>query len=418
MPTYTPQSSALTGLFYLRGLEFLHAGGDLAGVVRYLQAEVPGQLLFSFGAEATPVCPRWVCCNIGSKFFLLVDGSTTFQQVQNQIAGYLQSNGERNVQPYSLAITNACDSIIATLQTKTTGPIAFQYFAGYSFGGAIVEQYMSQLRFRGSDGPIAEVTSFGAPRVAGTEECTRCRTGTRIQRWMNDDDPVPLYPPRPQDYPPIAALIGFDSAVRFASFCHPTGGVSISQQGLPIAADVPEAATFSPIGGLANWLWSLDTGGSVAHSLDEYDRRMVLLSGVGRPGHEIPQGPVEMPVSTDRRQVSRAERATVQAIAAQAQVQNTPSVVIPTALDITAARVGRIWGVYFGDTQICTSGSKRAARATARAARAFLNELQHQAVVEPSALVQQLTIFLALASSPGSGFVPTMATTFPTVLSV
>lgn len=415
MPTYTPQSSASVGLLYLRGLELLHGGGDLAGVVRYLQSEVPGPLLFSFGEEATPVLPRWVSCNIGSKFFVLIDGSTTFQQVANQIAGYLDSNGESNLQPFSLAIQNACNSLIATLAPKDLGPIAFRYHAGYSFGGAIAEYLSYQYARNGFPQALTEVSSYGAPRTSGPDIAVAIRTNQRIQRWMTDTDPVPLYPPRPLDYPVLLALISLEQARRLSSFVHPSGGTSLKENGMVEAADIPPRASFSPIGGLANWLFSLETDGSNSHSIGEYDRRLVLASGALAPSVQVPSSVPERPTSTDRRQVNRAERATVEAIASQARTQNAPTVIIPAQLDIVASRVGSVWGVYFAGQQICVCGSKRAARATARTARSFLKELQHQVVVEPSTLVQQLTNFLAVASDPSGGFSPVMATTFPQV---
>jgi len=220
---------------------------------------------------------------------------------------------------------------------------------------------------------------------------------------MNDNDPIPLVPPRLEDAPILIPLLGLVTALRWASYVHSHGGLSIDADGLPTDADVPALASMSPGTSLASWLFGQENDPLNPHALTSYQSRFQKV--INAPNRNpIPVdhgGKTEPPANATRRVHNRSEAAVVNQIQQASERQNAVESSVAPSVLFKAVKLGKVWSVSFGDNVIVYAGNRKRAFHLARAGNDFLRSMPKQAFVDPKGIVDQMTAFFDAAIVPG-----------------
>lgn len=285
--------------------------------------------------------------------------------------------------------------------------------AGYSAGGMVAQALFNLYGPAGLDLNPTLIT-IGSPRECG--DTLRDAVGqSAVTRWMNDDDGVPLIPPRVQDGTGWLTITSPLDMIQYGRFCHTAGGVSLSSTGVPTSSVLPLSATLQPTLSIAAFLVQASLGTTGGHALNEYRRRLALARSTLGPAPQPmqPREPRELPADSRRQQLNQVQQQAVQNVFRAGQVQDAVAVQIPQTLKAKAVKQGRIWSVYWGDTFICTGPTKKKCLHAKNVFNAFLVSLQRMAITEPDALVHQFQNYFDLATEAGNGFVPIMQDEFP-----
>lgn len=279
---------------------------------------------------------------------------------------------------------------------------------GYSAGGAIAVALKDKWIAAGSVVKSRAIT-FGSPRT-GNADMKMALSRSSITRWMNDNDPVPLIPPRILDVPGLLLTSNFLTITRYGNYVHQAGGIEISATGITSPRILPTLASIHATTSLLSWLIGIENDMASGHAIDAYVTRLLLAESLApRPAEQnVAAAPAEVANVMDRRGHNRQEDRVITAINNAGHGQNIPSLFIPPQTLFRAVRINRIWNVTFGDQIIASSPIEKRARSLARSGNAFLRKLPRQALVNPDALATQFISWLTAAIDPMSGIVPTI----------
>jgi len=367
----------------------------------------------SIFVNATNTCPAWYFITNSTDGVLCVDGTSTLVQAQAIARGYIGGLLDSRTDPVNAFFQNAGAEIIGGLITRGTRFPLGMTLAGHSLGGATVHYAIVNANVQMQWGVSSYTHTFGAPRPGGPTFRNTVQGQGGIIRWFNDDDAVPIVPPRVENFPAILPVFGVAGCIRAANFVHCDGGLEIGLAGSLTDAVVPSHANANFTADLVAWLMTWLNDEVPSHSLTEYLRRLraaqVVIAPHARPtlGHE------EQPVAASSHRITAQERRTAQAFAELESTQNSMPMQIPDQFQFRAVRIGRIWTLTFADQTVSVCGGRRQARAIARTANAWLKKLQRAAVVDTNAIVQAFQNYVAAASSDSGGFSPIMQDEFP-----
>jgi hypothetical protein len=360
--------------------------------------------------------PGFYYADCGASGFLALDGTATLAQAAGVVDGYVGGVLESldvlgSNQNFFFA--QAAREITAILQGVGILAPYQLYIGGWSLGGATGFYFPSPVIPSSWRPGVISIDTFGSPRPGGRDWVTAMESTRYIFRWMNDNDPVSLVPPRVTDFPALLAVFGVRGAVRSARFVQPHGGYSIGIAGTPTPATVPALASPNFTASLVNWLQSWNDDRTLEHGIWEYLRRLRAMEVVITPVFRGHGGPIELANPIRPQQVTATERAVAQTVLHLERSQNQNGVALPEVRIFKAVRISGLWFVTFNGASISTAGSKRGARRLANQGNAFLRTLQTRPVVDPAALQQQLSDYLKAAGAVGGQFVPRMNFAFP-----
>lgn len=361
-----------------------------------------------FGASYRSVFQEGNATRVKSSYFgdnnqkvVLLDGAETQQQVNGIIAGYTSGQGFAGHEGFNAWYQAAADQVVDMIRSDAVlQRPASVTLVGWSAGGAIgtivAKKILNEFDFP------PRIITFGAPRALSHNDIQPIRT-LQCCRWMNDTDPIPLVPPRAEDSPILFLSLRLIDVLRFGSYVHAQGGVSLAPDGTATPSALPEQAAMDPVTSLSTWYFSELTDPNNTHQLPHYQGRLLGLAQQLTPAapNVDAHQPVEQPQEVRRREFTEAERRTAALVQHRALIQNQVAVDIQRTVLFKAQRVGRMWGVIFGDQLFVWSGNKKRARHLARAGNDFLRSLPKQAIVDPETLLSQMTAFLNAAVVPG-----------------
>ena len=392
---------------YARILQAM-ALGDAGDQARFLaNAEVSNTGTGAFRAK-TGICPAVMWWAYGDESFVAIYGATEIDQFRAVHTGYNASI----FGPYEFPVNQAyvdCANSIADWLNATSFPRREKcVLAGYSMGGAIAP-WLRKLRIgNGWFGDSPQVISIGAPRPANTNDCHAMVQNGPIWRWFSPGDPIPYVPMRASESAAFALYAGRFNSINYGRFTHAGNGLEARENAPPVEEFLPTGIAPISATNLANWWMAFMTGGQFTpHTLERFIS-LIPFTSVPVPFVRTHNDVVE-PIETGSRRHTDAavDRVGLQIATLERQQMAIP-VRIPMERVFRAVRMGRVWGVYFGDVLICVRPGKRVARHIARSANEFIDRLQNAAVVNPDALVSQMTAYLAAASDPLGGFEPVM----------
>lgn len=349
---------------------------------------------------------QWCIAGDQLRKIIYIDGVSIASQATQLIDGYDNGFGPTNTNGVNVWARDLAAAILTYTESNAVFQPENLDVVGYSAGGVVGSYIVRELRRRETLKKLRIIT-FGAPRAQNTDDLSIWSNVPRT-RWMTDADPIPLVPPRVEDAPILLPLLGLITALRYASYVHSSGGLSINAEGIPTDAIVPPIAAMAPVTSLATWYFGQDNAPDNPHSLVVYANRFAAIlnarphaANIGDDG-----GPREEPANAQRRVHNRAEAVVVNAIGAAAERQNAIPTVVDAAVLFKAVKLGKVWSVAFGNEVVIYAGNKKRAYHVARAGNDFLHSMPKQAVVNPAAIISQLSDFFDAAVVPGGPVSP------------
>lgn len=391
--------------FYVARLRNLRSLNPKQNIDEVMAVQLPGGFgsIFRPPTFATPA--YWVGGN-NDRRVVLIDGVSNLEQATGLINGYDHGTGPLGTIGFNpwleaASLLVARDAISGFLRAPEHLDLV-----GYSAGGAIAMDVKTRLLIGGSV-IKSRVITFGSPRPGSTAYAQRL-SGSSIARWMCDNDPIPLVPPRITDVPLLLLLQAARTMVRWGSFVQPHGGISLDAAGNATPSILPFLASVDSGAALASWFLGQENSANNPHALTSYQARLNLavLASHSPSTQNKREGPTEAPGDTSRGHTTQRQREVMDLISNAGKTQNASFSVVPDQVLFQAVRIDRIWAVEFGGKIICWAPIEKRARHIARAGNDFLRSLPKQAIVDPVALTDQLTAFLAAAVNPLGDFHP------------
>jgi hypothetical protein len=413
MPTVLLNSYLEDGIFMAGGVRLLRSERPEADIVAYVRPRVPNpsRIIYRAVTDTTPAM-----CYVGDSLigFCFVDGISNLAHATNIMDGYAGINLPLVNGPTSNAFFISSARFVWERMLQLGNPPPIVYGGGWSWGGASL--YLLPLVKRSDELPLLtyRLHTFGMPRPGSERQCQAVDPLVDHCRWMNDDDPIPLVPPRVSDFPAILPAFGIIPAIRASEFVQPRHGINLRSNGVWTPAELPTAAQPNFVPSLIRWWLAWNEGDRLPHAISEYIGRLNAALLLATPREHIVFGRREPADVPGAREVNQREREFLAQIRAMEHNQNIQRFAIPPRMRFKAQRVGRVWYTVFNETIIATPGTKRSAKRLARQGNAFLDSLQTLAVVDPDAFNQALHDYLKAAADAGSGFSPLLQTVQPT----
>lgn len=344
---------------------------------------------------------------------ILIDGITATAQGQAAYDGYLSKSLGTKDEPVNSAYFNAAFDIRNQMTTLGLRYKQNIWLVGYSFGGAVALNLLRMVREQNPNNAIRCVT-FGSPRP-GNAYLARTISQERVIRWMNDDDPVPLIPPRFADAPYMIFMLGPSDINKLGRYTQPRGGMVLKPNGDVVPDYISDASSLSIGASVAAFLYSQDTATGTAHGMDQYLIRLTnlynkLQSAPFRTRASQSQEPV---ATVNRSAENNAEAQFVENIFNRGEAQNAPAIVQPKPVAFSCYRQGRVYIVAFGDVNVMIAPNKKRARAITRLGNEWLRRLQRQAYVDTTALINQFIGYIGEATDVTGNFVPPINNVMP-----
>lgn len=391
----------------------MRLGTPQVNIDRYF-SEDTGLPVRSWFSPATDLLPAYYAGVSGGTTIVLIDGSSTLAQMAGYWNACLGDRATTSRDPVNNYLVGAAGTINDKLRLEAIPYQPRTIIAGWSLGGAVAIQLTAKLIGDGAETQPQSIT-FGAPRSGGISLSSTIGANYSA-RWMNDDDPVPLFPLPLADAPAMLLIYGLSQTTRLSNYVHVAGGINLAAGGQYNSAMLPSIASVAPVANGANWLFGQDVPGSQGHKIGDYTARLYLAKTASeRAGlRDAPVARHEPVAPLASREGNQQAARAASVIFATGAVQNSQPVVIPVERQFKAVRVGRLWFVQWNGTVVACGPTKKRARAFANAGNRVLDVMQRQAVVNPLALSSTLEEYMAIAVDPTTGFTPTMNTVFPT----
>lgn len=363
--------------------------------------------------------PSYYVAQCRGRTIILVGKTGGLAQAANLNFGYYGRSAPPTSNIVNPWLKDVTGRIWAAMVTRGMSPPDWIQCYGYSLGGAVC-YYLADFFRQQVFGSSTFVCTFGSPKVGGESFNSQFHPDYSV-RYFFDEDPVPIYP-----FISGAAyavpIVTVPVSLFVNNFAQPVGGVKLDQDGNLTPQTLPQ--NFAPFFSVdfASWLFNLDFNATAPHSIGKYFTALeaaaakvpapvnqnidtfVALGSGGDWG-----GPAESPTPVAPVVARRQEAAAVQTVFNSGETQQVSDVVIPPAQAFTVLRSGRLWSVFFGETCVALSPTKRRARHFKNLGNALLEAMLKQGAFDPVAFQNQLAIWLQAGQDPASGVVPLMA---------
>lgn len=332
----------------------------------------------------------------------ILDGVEDNIQAAGLVAGYRHTDGLLSLNGRNDWLVNASRVLFGNITNRfalfgTPDLLVVGYSAGGAIGTWILKRYTEAFGMR-----FQRLITFGSPRAMNPDDraaITRCD----ICRWMVDADPIPLLPPRAEDAPLLFLSFTLPQAITYGTFVHTLGGISINSAGQPLESILPPIAAMDVIGNLTSWFFGVERSPDNPHWIGNYEDRLEILKRQAEAAASVAGGGSddEPTANAPRRQLTRAQQATMSQVARVSSEQNVNAVAIAAPSLFKAVRFGRVWSVEFAGQLFAFSGNKKRARHLARVGNELLRSFPKQAVMDPESFLSTMTQYFNAAILPG-----------------
>jgi hypothetical protein len=363
-----------------------------------------------YNSAATALRLNWAIGGDQLRKIIYIDGCSLSSHAVNLIDGYNNGFGPTGTDGFNQWAQDSALAILSYTESNAVFQPENLDVVGYSAGAVVASYLVRELKRRGTLKKL-RITTLGAPRAMSAPNLP-VWSSVPETRWMCDNDPIPLVPPRIEDAPVLVPLLGLLTTLRYSSYVHAGGGLSINAASVITDSVLPTAAAMSPGTSLATWYFGQEDDPASGHGLTQYQNRFAALLAL--PSHGAGAGNAgsgqEPGATTNRRQITRSEAVVVNQVAAASERQNaTPTAVSATVL-FKAVKLGKIWSVAFGPSIIVYAGNRKRAFHLARAGNDFLKSMPKQAFVDPENILAEMTNFFNAAVQVGGPVSPPIST--------
>jgi Lipase (class 3) len=361
-------------------------------IVRYVQSSPLGS-------------PRRYLYNVGTDYWLFINGIASLGQGIDVWDGYAGPVITRALGDFGKNRTmNAWAGEIFRENRDNLRAATNLFVVGHSAGAYVALLFARLMEDFLNNNCRISVECFGMPKI-GTTESLPVRA--QQHHWFNSDDPVCVIPPVPGFDQPWLAALGPVQIVALTYFGTPIPGTQIGLTGtlrdLPAPVGLPDPEWVSAGG----WLYALTSGTDTPHNVPNYLARLTLAL----PEPFVPEVLPETRTRAGAPPMAQGVAAAMQRSAVQTSYyspREIPSgqVTIPEEVRFTVRKIARrVYGVYFGKTEIMVAPRKRLAQFVARTGNALLRGLPRATRVDIDALTEQLNAVLTLGKTD-IGFIP------------
>lgn len=350
--------------------------------------------------------PQWSAYDVGDAVIVLIDGIWTPQQAAAIYNAATQLPVPRPTPNVNAAAGGDAASIAARLLQVWGGQGKRLVLAGYSYGGVLAE-ITAVLSNRPGQWKAVEVCTFGAFRPGDATFATSLQA-VSVHRWMNDNDPVPRFPPHMQEAPFAVVTVGPFTAAVWMQYVQTGGGLMLTTTGSFQPADVPTARLTPADVDLLLWLSGIDSGLVAGHSIALYAERLSKAQALLKPGENgLLMGSPAEPFVPPVQQLFQAAIADAAALTSSSSAKGAKLVpYIPVPYRPKAVVVAGAFQVSWMGFTICTCPTKSAAKTTAKYLFKFLRVVQQDSTMSVSQLANAWAAFWAVAVSSSLGFDP------------
>jgi len=221
---------------------------------------------------ASPPSPSWLWMDTGDQVVVASSGIATAQDGLAVLASTAQPLVSFGSWRTTDALLGIARGMFAQLGTRfQMGPRRW-VLAGHSYGGAAACALAGVLTNAGVVSDL-QVCSFGAPRP-GDKSLSLLLQQFTVRRYMNDNDPVPRFPPHATEAPLAYLALPFPVALNWSLFVQPQGGVVLAPSGSVQTRSLPPSVL--PISDVDLLGWALSDKGFFAtgHRIAEYQFRV------------------------------------------------------------------------------------------------------------------------------------------------
>lgn len=411
--TKRPENSDIS-LWYAQFLSAL-ADGATQGQLDYRIKGDTADGIVSTISSPLDLSWKWYFASFRGTGLLAISGVQTQQGAANFWDGYLTPILPVGpAQQFNPVVPVKGAEILQQVERLGQFQIRSLITIGHSAGGCVAESFQTQWGDRiGMTNRI--LCTFGSPRWSWSHFHSVGAVPIYSTRWMVNDDPVPLLPPRSSDT--LAPFITYGGMrIRgWDNYTHDTGGLSIDSHGLITRSELPPQAVLPSLATFVGFLFKGSTTIPPQHSINTYANYLAAHFDVGDVGGEdVPDpAPEEQPGTSSRRAQTRREAQNIQTIFHVAAAQNQIPLQFPASEEMAAYRQGRIWVVVWRDQIVIVAPSKKFARRWARQGNQFLRNFLYPAYVSVENVKHLMEAFLDEAGDPASQVKPTMQTTLP-----
>ena len=278
--------------------------------------------------------------------------------------------------------------------------------AGYSYGGALAECVAALAVTEGGFGNIG-VTTFGSPRP-GPSSLGAVLQLRDVRRWMNENDPIPHFPPHASEAPLGTVSAGFPTAALIAQYVHPKGGLELLVGGGVQPADSP--TLFVPIADLdlAGWFTGANGIAAAGHSIQLYSNQLgALVASLPSGATHVsgPGGPEQPDVLTkvefDALQSLIDRMASLSDMKGSGKMAYIPPLYRPQVKFVT----GTYQVIWMGHG-LCATSTKSEAKTIAKYLFKFLRTFNEANTISISNNAIAWSAFWVVATSAANGFQP------------
>lgn len=366
-----------------------------------------GQTIF-YGGNSRGLIPARAAYLTGSDLVILVAGVRTPSQagfIYTGSKGPLIGVGEASV---NSAFAIAARQIWTELSPVIPGSYASVLLAGHSYGGAIAQVLSALWAFTNTKADIF-CFSTGSPRVGDTSMSSALGRVTCV-RLMNHNDPVPFFPPHFDEAPAGTIAAGLDAALAWSRYVHGPGGYVLSQKGEISGSEVPNQGAPTADVDLLGWLGLAITEGHPAHNLRTYVSRLAVGVPVfGPPVPPVPaglKGEFEVPLTPALFNLGLHEGLVHYE---RLKDMSDSSVYIPPQYLPIAKTIQGQSSVFWFGSPLMTTNSFSNAKTISKYMRRWLRYMQRAKEFDNGVMDTAFIDYLAVASSPTSGFSPVLA---------
>lgn len=354
--------------------------------------------------------PAWAWFRFNRTLVVVIDGVTTALQGAALADSYTKPmRGQDGWKAVGLAYQDA-STIVNVLDSIHTLPAMNLLVAGYSYGGCLAECIAAMVT--GNQlWPNLELLTFGSPRPGDEALALRLRS-VPTRRLMNDDDPVPRFPPHANEAWLATSLLPFPIAYLLSLYCQPQGGIQLSDSGQLTATELP--SRFLPIADVDLVQWVVSTHGmrATSHSISTYVERLKLAvapRGAGAAA-AVASKVVEVPKPLSITEFNALVTLVAGGVGSTSSQEKSMAGYIPPKFRPRTLSVQGLHYVYWMGVPIATCKTASAAKTIAKYLFKMLRTWQTDGQVNVTGFNQAWTSFMSSANLGGLGFSPPFIT--------
>lgn len=359
-----------------------------------------GNPSLQFGQAPTDMAPAYAVAEYDDTVVHLFAGCSQLSHARAVPNGYRRPNTlnvPADVNMNCLAIGDNWPGIMTTMGVTKTKR---QLLIGHSYGGMIASVIGLGFLALPTQFGTPEVVTFGTPKIGTAAAATAARP-LRLQRWMNEGDPVPYIWPSFSQAPELAVIMGYLATVTANYLVQWHGGTVLRADGTYYAADLPPTSPNWFTSDLIAWYNSLGGDPQHPHHLNSYYGRLETW------GVNNPQAAAANPVATTEPQ-QRPPRPTLHEMQQQGAPIEEQFVDAPTVASGRAgpvrekvfrhAKVNDMHVVYWSDLPVCAFKHRTLAKKMVAGGNKMVNNYLRSPIGDPLQLEQAAQNFIGLMS--------------------